>query len=107
MELSFKGKLGRQLANPEAMQKAFGKDRARSLRLRIVVLRNAVSLADVPSEPPDRCHELSGDRAGQFSVRLTANWRLVFEPDPIVSGVVKKEEVTKIRLLAVEDYHGD
>lgn len=107
MDFSFKGKLKKQLASNKEMLKAFGEQRAKPLRLRLAVLANARSLADVPVDPPPRCHALKGKRQGQFAVVLTGNWRLVFAPDPPVKGHVNLAEVKKVRLLEVVDYHGE
>jgi proteic killer suppression protein len=107
MDFSFKGKLKKQLSSEKEMLKAFGRDRAKPLKLRLGVLAKAKSLADVPVDPPPRCHQLRGKRKGQFAVVLVANWRLLFEPDPAVVGHVNLGEVKKIRLLEVVDYHGE
>lgn len=107
MDFSFRGKLKKQLSSEREMLKAFGQERAKPLKLRLGVLAKAKSLADVPVDPPPRCHQLKGKRKGQFAVVLTGNWRLVFEPDPPVKGHVNLVEVKKIRLLEVVDYHGE
>lgn len=107
MDFSFKGKLKKQLSSEKEMQKAFGRERAKPLKLRLGVLAKAKSLADVPNEPPPRCHQLKGNRKGQFAVVLIGNWRLVFEPDPPVKGHINLADVKKIRLLGVVDYHGE
>lgn len=107
MDFSFKGKLKKQLSSEKEMLKAFGKERVKPLKLRLGVLANATSLADVPVDPPPRCHQLKGRRKGQFAVALIANWRLVFEPDPPVKGHVSLADVRRVRLLEVVDYHGD
>ena len=107
MDFSFKGKLKKQLASDKEMVKAFGQERAGPLKRRLAVLAKATSLADVPVDPPPRCHALKGSRLGQFSAVLTGNWRLVFEPDPPVKGHVNLAEVKKVRLLEVVDYHGE
>ena len=107
MEFSFKGKLQKQLGSKKEMQKAFGHERAKPLMLRIGLLANAKTLADVPVDPPPRCHRLKGKRKGQFAVSLVGNWRLVFEPDPPIKGHINLGAVKKIRLLEVVDYHGD
>ena len=112
MDISFRTrKLKRQMESAKAMQKAFGQ-RARALRRRLRVLSVAACLADVPSDPPDCCHPLTGDRAGQFAVSLTGNWRLVFEPDhnPLPehpAGGIDVSKVTAITIIEVVDYHGD
>jgi len=72
----------------------------------------ATCLAEVPAEKPDRRHELSHDRKGQFAVDITGNYRLVFEPNnnPIPlkkDGGLDLNRITKIKILEVEDYHGD
>lgn len=107
MEFSFKGKLKKQLSSEKEMLKTFGRDRAKPLRLRLGILAKAKSLADVPVDPPPRCHQLKGKRKEQFAVVLVGNWRLIFEPDPPITGHVNRAEVKKIRLLEVVDYHGE
>jgi plasmid maintenance system killer protein len=44
-----------------------------------------------------KLHPLKGNRAGQYSITLTGNYRLIIE----------KIEEDRVRILAVEDYHGD
>ena len=101
MDFSFRGKLKKQLSSEKEMLKAFGLERTKPLKLRLGVLAKAKTLADVPVDPPPRCHQLKGKRKGQFAVVLTGNWRLVFEPDPPIKGHVNLAEVKKIRLLEV------
>ena len=83
---------------------------SRTIQMRLAVLRNAQSLSQVPSTPPDRRHMLRGDRIGQYAVDLVHPNRLIFEPnhDPIPrlsDGGVHLEEVTSITILEVVDYH--
>ena len=81
MDLAFaNNRLRRQMSSEREMQRAFG-DRAKRLQLRLRVLKNTPSLADVPRDPPTRCHELIGEGAGCFAVMITGNWRL--GPDTI------------------------
>ena len=59
---------------------------------------------------PGYCHELKGDRAGQFSLKLDGPYRLVFVPnhDPIPrkeDGGLDWTAVTAVCIIAVEDYH--
>jgi len=110
MDLVFaNNKLRRQMSSEREMQRAFG-ERARKLQLRLGVLKNAASLADVPRDPPTRCHELTGDWAGCFAVMIAGNWRLVFEPGhnptpTTADGGVDLSSVTAVRVLEVVDYH--
>lgn len=69
-------------------------------------------MADVSRLPPPRCHALTGDRAGQFAVTTTQQYRLIFEPAnvpiPVLEdGGIDLAEITAIRILEVDiDYHG-
>jgi proteic killer suppression protein len=42
-------------------------------------LEAAVSLRDVANFPGHRLEKLTGDRVGQFSVRINDQWRICFE----------------------------
>lgn len=53
---------------------------AAKLRRMLVLLHNA-SDASALSGPGYRLHRLRGDRGGQWSATVSANWRLVFEFD--------------------------
>lgn len=110
MDFSFASKkLKKQLSDGKQITKAFGSN-AKRLQLRLGVLRKARSLADVPTEPPDRCHQLRADRDEHFAVVLRKNWRLEFvvDHDPIPrknDGGIDLKQVTKIKILGVVDYH--
>ena len=103
-------KLKKQLTDDKQMKKSFGNRISKKLRLRLGVLAQAATLADVPREPPDRCHQLAADRDEHFAVDLSRNKRLEFKPDhdptPRKSdGGIDPEGVTDIKLLGVVDYH--
>lgn len=102
-------KLKRQMESVKAMQKAYG-DRAKRLQMRLGVLKRAACLADVPIDPPTRCHALKGEFDGCYAVDVSGNWRLIFEPIVPSGGEAKGAEidlaeVTAIRILRVVDYH--
>ena len=42
------------------------------------MLGNAVDLGDLRSPPANRLEKLSGDRAGQHSIRINDQWRICF-----------------------------
>ena len=78
-------------------------------RLRAVLA--ALATASVPSDmalPGLRLHPLRGDRAGQWSVSISGNWRVIFPPgyEPIVhcerNPGVEGQHVTNLDLV---DYH--
>ena len=83
---------------------------AQKIKLRMNVLRNAPNLAAVPITPPDRCHGLIADRAGQFAVDLSHPNRLVFKPSENPpprnkDGDIDKEKVISITIIEVVNYH--
>lgn len=42
------------------------------------MISNAVDVGDLRSPPANRLEKLSGDRAGQYSVRINDQWRICF-----------------------------
>jgi proteic killer suppression protein len=112
MQICFKTRKTEKIFNSaRKLQKEYGADRAKKIRLRMAVLRSAVSLAEVPEQKPDRRHGLKGDRKGQYAVDLVHPSRLIFKPkDPVPiseGGEIDLSKVTEIVILGVEDYHGD
>jgi proteic killer suppression protein len=43
------------------------------------MLNNATSLNDLRIPPANRLEKLSGDRAGQYCIRINDQWRICFE----------------------------
>ena len=77
---------------------------------RMKVLAAANSLADVPLQPPERCHQLSGDRDEQFAVVIKDQWRLVFVPKHASiprkeDGGIELSQITTIEVIWIGDYH--
>jgi proteic killer suppression protein len=73
-------------------------------------LKAADTLSDISHLPPARCHEMTGNRAGQFSVDLEHPYRLLFVPAnaPIPcpeGGGFDREQVTEIEIIEVADTH--
>ncbi|MYA87725.1 MAG: system killer suppression protein [Boseongicola sp. SB0662_bin_57] len=111
MEIAFRTrKLEKAFNSENALQKTYGAKMARVMMTRMAVLRSARSLVLVPTTPPDRRHQLSGDRREQFAVDLVQPYRLAFEAnhEPIPrkeDGGIDTERVTSITILDVVDYH--
>jgi proteic killer suppression protein len=66
---------------------------ARSAQLRLDRLDAAVSLNDLAALPSNRFETLSGDRKGQYSIRINDQWRICFEwpegsPGPVNAEIV-------------------
>lgn len=110
MEITYKyRKLEKQLTEPKELVKSFGQ-LAVKIKMRLKNLTDADNLAIMRTIPAARCHELTGDRKGELAVNVSGNYRLIFEPlhDPIPKkddGGLNWEEVTKIQINEIEDYH--
>jgi proteic killer suppression protein len=116
MDIRYKStKLKKALATAKGHQKQ-GPQRAKLLRLRLDLLQNAETLADLapPNSPPARCHELNQGQRGkqrQLSVDLDHPYRLIFVPDhdpvpTLEDGGLDWSRVTAVKILSVEDTHG-
>ncbi|MGL6159501.1 type II toxin-antitoxin system RelE/ParE family toxin [Microbulbifer sp.] len=68
-------------------------DHAQRLRLRLTKLDAIVSLDDITLKNWD-LHPLKGDKAGQWAIKVSGNWRLFF-----------KFENGHVYLLDYDDYH--
>jgi len=67
-------------------------------------------LYDISLIPQANCHSLKGNLKGCFAVDISANYRILFEPNhyPLptnVEGRLDLTLVTDIEILSVEDYH--
>ncbi|MCH8989113.1 MAG: type II toxin-antitoxin system RelE/ParE family toxin [Chloroflexi bacterium] len=69
-------------------------DVQRSVLRKLVILDAADSLEDLRSPPGNRLEQLSGTRAGQYSIRVNDQWRICFRWE---DGDVYDVEIT--------DYH--
>lgn len=77
---SYRDKKTASFANGEFVRAFSGFSRQAEKRLEI--LDAAESTADLAALPSNRLEALSGDRNGQFSIRINQQWRLCFEwPD--------------------------
>ena len=51
---------------------------ARQAVRRLVLLDSAEKLGDLAALPSNRLEALRGDRAGEYSIRINAQWRICF-----------------------------
>ncbi|MCH9736815.1 MAG: type II toxin-antitoxin system RelE/ParE family toxin [Actinomycetia bacterium] len=58
--------------------KRIGPELTRSTRKKLIVLDAASDVNDLRVPPGNRFEKLSGDRAGQYSIRVNAQWRICF-----------------------------
>lgn len=77
---------------------------------RLAILKAAQTLEQVPITPPDRRHQLRGDRDEQYAVDLVHPYRMIFKPnhDPLPrknDGGIDTQQVSAITIMEVIDYH--
>ena len=111
MDITFRDERLQKIFNSEKnLVRKYGAENAKQIQLRMAVLAAALCLEEVPHYPPERRHELTGNRKGQFAVDLKHPKRLIFEPNhnPIpckTDGGFDLKEITAITIFGVEDYH--
>ncbi len=74
---SVKGKLIEQILSGKP-GKGFPSDLFRSAVRKVAMLEAAKALDDLRAPPANRLEALSGDRAGQHSIRINDQWRICF-----------------------------
>ena len=77
MIVSYRDKRSRRFVNGEAVQALQGF--ARQAYKKLEILDAATSLEDLSALPGNQLEVLSGDRSGQYSIRINAQWRICFE----------------------------
>lgn len=111
MEIAFRTRsLQKVLGSEELLKRDFGEENGRLIMRRLMVLAAATSLANVPRDPPERCHQLKGKKKGHFAVDVKHPFRLVFKPahDPLpllADGGLDLTCITSVCILSIEDYH--
>ncbi|WP_433516297.1 type II toxin-antitoxin system RelE/ParE family toxin [Nonomuraea sp. CA-143628] len=100
-------KFKKRCESDKERRRHFGHERANALAKRLQHLKEAETL-DEMRHLGGRCEELTGDRKGQLSVRLDANYRLIFEPEEWIAseqGCLDWAVVTAVVLIEIVDYH--
>ncbi len=112
MDISFNSsKLCARMNDLNSLKRYYGDNRAGKIMERLQVLAAADSLYEFePDLKPERCHELKGERKGQFSMDLNHPLRLIFKPDHDIesimkNGVIDWRSITRIVILEVVDPH--
>ncbi|MDE0294666.1 MAG: type II toxin-antitoxin system RelE/ParE family toxin [Bryobacterales bacterium] len=65
------------VANRERCR-TFPADIQRRAQAKLMILNNAKDLNDLRAPPGNRLEALSGDRKGQYSIRVNDQWRICF-----------------------------
>ncbi len=77
MILGYRDKRTREFAAGERVKAFSGIERP--ARLKLDRLEAATALRDLAVLPGNRFEALSGDRKGQYSIRINEQWRICFE----------------------------
>jgi toxin HigB-1 len=75
--VSYRDKRTREFADGNRVKSFSGFER--SARLKLDRLDSAASLQDLAALPGNRFESLTGDRKGQYSIRINDQWRICFE----------------------------
>lgn len=98
MEIEFaSNRLDKASMSLSEASRIFGVPVGRKYIQRLAVLRAVDKFTQLYGHRALRLHPLKGDRAGQHSMILTGNYRLIIE----------RIQEDKVRIIEVEDYHGD
>lgn len=110
MEIIFANKqLEKEMNDDKLMTRRYGDQLAKKIRRRLDDLVATVALEGMKALG-GQCEELSGNRAGQLSLRLDKNYRLIFAPadePPAVKpdGGIDWNNVLSVAIIGVVDYH--
>ena len=74
---SFADKEAERIFNREVSRR-FAPDIRRKARIKLEILDAAEALQDLRIPPSNRLEKLSGDRQGQYSIRINNQWRICF-----------------------------
>lgn len=110
MNIEFKtSRTAKLFSSEKAMKAEWGAAMAQKIKMRLQDLEAASTLEEVRFLP-GRCHELTGNRAGQLAMDLIHPYRLVFVPnhDPVplkLDNGLDWKKVTSVLIVEVCDYH--
>lgn len=98
MEIEFSSnRLDNTSVSLSEASRLFGIPIGRKYIQRLAVLRATDKFTQLYGYKALKLHPLKGNRTGQYSLTLTGNYRLIIE----------KVQEYKVRIMDVEDYHGD
>ena len=75
---SYRGKEAERVAQGESCRR-IPADIVRRARMRLARIHAATQLDDLKVPPSHHLERLKGNRAGQYSIRINAQWRICFE----------------------------
>ncbi|OYU70777.1 MAG: Killer protein [Alphaproteobacteria bacterium PA2] len=75
---SWKSQAARRIFEGRNPGKGFAPDALKAVRRKLLQLDAAVQVDDLRSPPGNRLHPLTGDRGGQWSIRVNDQYRICF-----------------------------
>lgn len=112
MEVLYEKSLQKKFKDDKTIQKSYG-DKAKLIKQRIKLLELVPNLKKLFDDGIGRVELLKNNRIGQFSIRVSGNYRIIFIP---VVGVLEikndinsfiLENITIVKIIEIIDYHGD
>ena len=88
-------KLQSQYERSSEAVKAYGEPVARKYIQRVNIIKAAHDIDELKQLPALRCHQLKGERLGQWAVNLTEYRRLIFTLEGDQCEIVRIEGVSK------------
>jgi len=88
-------KLQKQYEKSLEAEKAYGREVARKYINRVNIIKRACEINELCTLPALRCHQLRGNRQGQWAVKLTGYYKLIFTLEGKWSEIARIEEVSK------------
>ena len=96
MEVTFRTrKLEKEYRESARAVKSYGTDVARKYIQRINIIKQVHNIEELMGLPVLGCHSLKGDRHGQYSIKLTGSYRLIFTLEGEALEIAHIEEVSK------------
>lgn len=96
MQVQFrKNKLQKQYEDFRKAEKAYGQQVGKRYIQRINIIKHTKSIEELKRLPGLNCHELKGNRKGQWAVSLTGFYRLIFTIVGDNLEIILVEEVSK------------
>ena len=100
MEILFKNNtLKKQYENSSKAFSSFGQQVGRKYIERVNIIKYSKSIDELVLNRTLKCHPLKGDRKGEWSIKLTGFWRLIF--------TLHGEELEIARIEEVSKHYGD
>lgn len=109
MDLTYKTKKLHDLCEDprlnKELNKKYGAEVAKRLPQRIKELKAFPSVNDIPTNPPQRRHKLTGNREGEFAINITNQYRLIFRQKENNIIIEDLRDIKKIEIMEVSKHY--